>query len=69
MGFVKRKATTKAKVSVENFAELRSDYLLKIKNVTATDEIPGELVINFDQTALNIVPTSNWTMEAEGSKS
>ena len=32
------------------------------------DEIPAELVINFDQTALNIVPTSDWTMEAEGSK-
>ena len=68
MGFVKRKATTKAKVSVENFAELKSDYLLKIKNIIAMDEIPAELVINFDQTALNIVPTSDWTMEAEGSK-
>ena len=30
------------------------------------DEIPAD--INFDQTALNIVPTSDWTMEAEGSK-
>ena len=68
MGFVKRKATTKAKVSVENFAELKSDYLLKIKNIIAMDEIPAELVINFDQTALNIVPTSDWTMEAEGNK-
>ena len=68
MGFVKRKATTKAKVTVENFAELKSDYLLEIKNVIAMDEIPAELVINFDQTGLNIVPTSDWTMEAEGSK-
>ena len=67
-GFIKRKATTKAKVSVEIFAELKSDYLLKIKNAIAMDEIPAELVINFDQTALNIVPTSDWTMEAEGSK-
>ena len=68
MGFVKRKATTKAKVIMENFAELKSDYLLEIKNVIAMDEIPAELVINFDQTGLNIVPTSDWTMEAEGSK-
>ena len=51
-----------------NFAELKSNYLLKIKNVIAMDEIPAELVINFDQTNLNIVPTSDWTMEAEESK-
>ena len=40
MGFVKRKATTMAKVSMENFAELKSE----IKNVIAMDEIPAELV-------------------------
>ena len=32
------------------------------------DEIPAELVINFDPVGLNIVPTSDWTIEAEGSK-
>ena len=48
MGFVKHKATTKMKVTVENFAELKSDYLLEIKNVIAMDKIPAELVINFD---------------------
>jgi len=30
------------------------------------DEIPAHLVINADQTGL---PTSDWTMAAEGSKS
>ena len=68
MSFVKHKATAKAKVTVENFAELRSDYLLEIKNVIVMDEISTELVINFDQMSLNIVPTSDWTIEAEGSK-
>ena len=53
---------------MENFAELKSNYLLEIKNVMVMDEIPAQLVINFDQTGLNIVPTSDWTMEAEGSK-
>ena len=32
------------------------------------DEIPAQLVINFIQTGLNIVPVSNWTMEVKGSK-
>ena len=30
--------------------------------------IPAELVINFDQTALSYVPTSQWTIEQEGTK-
>ena len=68
MGYVKRKATSKAKVSVENFAEIKADFLLDIKQVIVMDEIPAELVINFDQTGLNIVPVSDWTMEVEGSK-
>ena len=69
MGYVKRKATSiKAKVSVENFAEIKADFLLEIKQVIVMDEIPAELVINFDQTSLNVVPVSDWTMEVEGSK-
>ena len=32
------------------------------------DEIPAELVINFDRTALSYVPASHWTMQQEGSK-
>ena len=32
------------------------------------DEIPNELIINLDQTGLNYVPVSQWTMEAEGVK-
>ena len=32
------------------------------------DEIPPELIINFDQTALNNVLISHWTMDKEGVK-
>ena len=68
MGFVKRKATTKAKVNVEHFEEVRQNFLLEIKNVITTDEIPLEMVINFDQTGINYIPVSSWTMEMEGAK-
>ena len=46
------------------------DYLLEIKHVhvVAMDEIPAELVINFNQTGLNFVPVSEWTIEDEGAK-
>ena len=32
------------------------------------DEVPAELVINWDQTGINYVPVSSWTMAEEGSK-
>ena len=32
------------------------------------DEIPAELMANFDQTAINYVPVSSWIMEKEGSR-
>ena len=53
MGYVKRKTCSKAKVDV---AQFKHDFLLVIKTVV---KIPPELVINFDQTALNYVLISH----------
>jgi hypothetical protein len=32
------------------------------------DEIPDEVVINWDQTGIHYVPVSQWTVDKEGSK-
>ena len=32
------------------------------------EDIPNELVINWDHTGINYVPVSNWTMATEGLK-
>ena len=50
-------------VNVEKFQELEEDFLLQIKNTVDMDEIPEDLIINFDQTGLNYVPVTSWTME------
>ncbi len=68
MGLVKRRASTKSKVSVENFEELKEQYLLDIKACVVMDEVPDELIMNWDQTGIHYVPVSSWTMEKEGSK-
>ena len=68
IGFVKRKATTAAKGNVENFDLLKEEFLLEVKNVVYMDEIPKDLIINFDQTGINYVPVTSWTMEQEGAK-
>ena len=32
------------------------------------EEIPGELVLNWDQTGIRFVPSSTWTMERRGER-
>jgi len=68
MGFVKRKVCSKAKVDPEHFENLNENFFQEIKSVVTIDEIPDELILNFDQTALNYVPVTPWTLEEEGAK-
>ena len=68
MGFVKRKETTKANRSVEDFEEVKRKYLQDMQLVISMDEIPDDLVINFDQTGIHYIPVSDWTMAEEGAK-
>ena len=56
MGMVKRRVSTKAKVSVEKFD---GRFFLDIKNIVTFDEIPPELVVNWDQTGINYVPVGS----------
>ena len=71
MGFVKRKATTKAKpqIDCQKFQQIKQTYLQRVVAIVRCHKIPEKLVINLDQTGLNIVPSGEWTMEREGSKS
>ena len=68
MGFVKRRASTKAKVSLVNFERYRAQFNFDVKAIIEMEEIPSELVINWDQTGIHYVPVSSWTMAKEGSK-
>ena len=65
IGFAKRKTM---KVTVDNLEELKEQFLLEINQVIVIDEIPADLVLNFDQTSLHFVHVSERTMEAEGIK-
>ena len=65
---MKRRASTKAKVSIENFEEVKAQFLLDIKAVVEMEDIPFDLIINWDQTTIHYVPVGSWTMDKEGSK-
>ena len=53
---------------MEHFDKLKKLFLLDFSNVMEMDEVPAELVVNWDQSSINYVPVSSWTMAEEGSK-
>ena len=69
MGYIKRKVTTKARVAFtqSEFEVAKRRYLNRIKKAVTRGKIPPELVINWDQTGVNVVPSSQWTQEERGS--
>ena len=68
MQFTKRRANSKSKVLPSNFDDIKEQFLLDIRSVVVMEDIPKQLLINWDQTAMKIVPSSSWTMEKRGTK-
>lgn len=68
MGLVKRKASTKkSTMTNEQFEEIKSTFLSQVGHFAKAHAIPADLLINWDQTGINVVPSSNYTMEERGS--
>ena len=42
--------------------------MLDVMSVVRMEEIPEDLILNWDQTAMKLVPSSSWTMEKKGTK-
>lgn len=68
MGYVKRKASTSGKIPQSQYEELREVFLADIAAEVVMKDIPREMIFNWDQTGLSIIPTGNRTMEREGAK-
>ena len=66
MGFVQRKPTTaKSKLNSENFAAQKKAFLEDLVTTVEMEEIPPELILNWDQTDIRLVPSSS---EQRGAK-
>ena len=69
MKYVQRKATTsKSKCSLVAFEEKKAEFLDAVAEAAIMEEIPAELVLNWDQTGIKLVPSLVWTMERQGEK-
>lgn len=68
MGFTKRRANSKSKILPDDFEEIKEQFLIDVQSVIDMEEVPPSLVLNWDHTAMKIVPSSQWTMEKKGTK-
>lgn len=66
MGYSKRRGTNAGKVSVAHFEELKEFFLADISAEVVMNDIPDELILNWDQTPLRLVPPGDWTMHKSG---
>ena len=68
MGYVKRKCSNAGKITVSEFDEVKDVFLADVAAEVVMRDIPSDLVLNWDQTGLSIIPTGNWTMHEAGAK-
>ena len=68
MGYVKRKGSNAGKVSQPHMEELKEIFLGDIQAEVLMNDIPPDVIFNWDQTALHLVSTSEWTMNQLGAK-
>ena len=66
IGYVKRKGTKAATKLPENYDELAQEYVKRIVETVKKSTIPWELVVTMDETALPIIPVSDWTLVYTG---
>ena len=69
MNLVKCWGSTKSKLQLggEEYEQVQRSYLTEIVQKAQANKAPPQLIINWDQTGLNVFTASSWTMEEEGS--
>ena len=68
MSFVQRKTTKATRTLPKDFDQQKASYLVSIATLVEENDIPDSMIVNFDQTGVNIIPSSEWTMDVKGQK-
>ena len=68
MGYCKRKGTNDGKIFVSHFEEVKGHFLADIRAEVLMNDILDKLIINWDRTPLQIIPTGKWMMDKAGEK-
>lgn len=67
-GYVKRKSTRTARKIPADFQDIKSAFITRVQETVRSNNIPLQMVVNFDQTGTKMVPVSDWTLEVQGTK-
>ena len=65
MDFTRKRVTNKSNPPTGGLVEIKQPFLAE---VLGFDDISPELIFNWDQTGINLVPTALWTMDKKGKK-
>ena len=68
MNFTKRRGSTKSGMTPNDLEKLRKTFLSEIVETVAMNDVPEDLIFNWDQTGINLVPGALWTMDKKGNK-
>jgi len=68
MNFVNRKSSNAGKMLPAEFKLQKEGFLNDICAEIIMIDIPEDLIFNWDQTCIHLVPVSEWTMEKQGTK-
>ena len=68
MNYVKCKGSNAGKTTPSQFSELKAEFLADIQAEVVMNEVPIDLIFNWDQTGLQLVPTGQWTMNEAKAK-
>ena len=66
--FTKRKGTNGVKHLPSDFSEIKDEFVNRVESVVKKNAIPDELILNWDQTGVHMVPIGQWTMSEKGEK-
>ena len=58
IGYVKRRVSTKTKVHPSDFEAKRAQFLFDIRSLVEMEDIPKDLIINWNHTGIHYVPVS-----------
>ena len=67
-GLSRRKETRSTKAEVQNKDAVCEEFRKNVKELIIEHKIPKSLVMNTDESGLNIIPAADWTLDTIGSK-
>ena len=63
MNFTKWLVSTKGLVPSQDVEEVRKEFLSELMEAVDLHEVPLNLIFNWDQTRIPLVPSAQWTMD------